>query len=201
MTGSSAKPSLLFRIAFRVVSGCRRIIYRMLSNNRIEGEVVRIQALQCVGKGKIVCGGGVQVGYFPSPDFFSTCAYIEARHPEARISIGAGTIFNNNLTIIAERSHIAIGQQCLFGYNVEVIDSDFHALKQSDREQGVGHETASISIGDHVFVGSNVTILKGVTLGDGAVIANGAMVTQDVPPHAIVGGNPARLLKALKADE
>lgn len=52
-----------------------------------------------------------------------------------------------------------------------------------------------ISIGDDVWIGYNSTILSGVTVGQGAVIAAGSTVTRDVPPYAIVGGNPARLLK------
>ncbi len=43
--------------------------------------------------------------------------------------------------------------------------------------------------------GGNVTILRGVTIGDGAVLAAGAVVTKDVPPYAIVGGVPAKVIK------
>jgi acetyltransferase-like isoleucine patch superfamily enzyme/glycosyltransferase involved in cell wall biosynthesis len=53
----------------------------------------------------------------------------------------------------------------------------------------------AITVGDDVWIGYNSTILSGVTIGQGAVIAAGSTVTRDVPPYAIVGGNPARLLK------
>lgn len=52
-----------------------------------------------------------------------------------------------------------------------------------------------ITVGDDVWIGFNSTILSGVTLGQGAIVAAGSMVTRDVPPYAIVGGNPARVLK------
>jgi hypothetical protein len=50
-------------------------------------------------------------------------------------------------------------------------------------------------IGNDVWIGQDVSILRGLTIGDGAVIAASAVVTKDVPPFAIVGGNPARFIR------
>jgi len=52
-----------------------------------------------------------------------------------------------------------------------------------------------IVIGDDVWVGNNCTFLSGVTVGQGAVIAAGSIIARDIPPYAIAGGNPARVLK------
>lgn len=52
-----------------------------------------------------------------------------------------------------------------------------------------------ITIEDEVWIGTNAVILSGVTIGKGAIIAAGAVVIKDVPPYALVGGNPARVIK------
>ncbi len=50
-------------------------------------------------------------------------------------------------------------------------------------------------VGNDVWIGYNATIMPGVTIGDGAIIASNATVTKDVEPYAIVGGNPAKLVR------
>ena len=53
----------------------------------------------------------------------------------------------------------------------------------------------SIRIGNDVWIGSHVLLLEGVSIGDGAIVAAGAVVTKDVPPYAIVGGVPAKIIR------
>lgn len=56
-------------------------------------------------------------------------------------------------------------------------------------------------VGNDVWFGRDVTIMPGVQIGDGVIIAAGSMVTKDVAPYTIVGGNPARMIKKRFSDE
>lgn len=62
-------------------------------------------------------------------------------------------------------------------------------------EEDEPHENRKIVIGNDVWIGANACIMPGVKIGDGSVIGAGAIVTKDVPPFAVVAGNPARILK------
>lgn len=53
----------------------------------------------------------------------------------------------------------------------------------------------NVKIGDCVWLGNRVMIMGGVNIGEGAIVAAGSVVTKDVPPLAIVGGNPAKVIK------
>ena len=55
-------------------------------------------------------------------------------------------------------------------------------------------------IGNDVWIGGNVTILPGVTIGNNGVVAAGAVVTEDVPDNTLVGGVPAKVIKAIEND-
>ena len=59
--------------------------------------------------------------------------------------------------------------------------------------EGIGK--GDIIVEDDVWIGCRVTVLSGVHIGQGAVVAAGALVTKDVPPYAIVGGVPAKVIK------
>ena len=54
-----------------------------------------------------------------------------------------------------------------------------------------------VVIEDNVWIGGNVVILPGVTIGEGSVIAAGSIVTRDIPPRVVAGGNPCRVIRPL----
>ena len=62
-------------------------------------------------------------------------------------------------------------------------------------------EMRPVEIGNDVFIGANVVVFNGVKIGDGAIVAAGAVVTKDVPPYAIVGGVPAKVIRMRFSDD
>lgn len=111
-----------------------------------------------------------------------------------KIEVGNNVGLNVNCWI-SGGGRVIIGDDVLIGPNV-IIHSANHKFDRLDipiRLQG--HEFKQIIIEDDVWVGAGAIILAGVTVHKGAVIAAGAVVTRDVPPKAIVGGVPAKIMK------
>ena len=87
-------------------------------------------------------------------------------------------------------SHVMMGPDC-------IIYTVMHNYERTDipmMDQGYT-PVQPVIIGNDVWIGSRVTIMPGVTLGDGCVVGAGAVVTRDVPPCAVVGGVPAKIIK------
>ena len=61
-------------------------------------------------------------------------------------------------------------------------------------ERGTSYSNGPIVVKDDVWFGMDVTVLSGLTIGQGAIIAAGSVVTKSIPPYAIVGGNPAKII-------
>ena len=67
----------------------------------------------------------------------------------------------------------------------------------AEMHMNMGHPTCKgdIKVGNDVWIGATSTIMSGITIGDGAIIGAGSMVTKNVPPFAIVAGNPSKIVK------
>lgn len=120
--------------------------------------------------------------------------------------IGHGRIYASN--------NVTIGDHCLLSDNVSILDSDLHPVSAKARAasaiklvggefldvySGVGN--APVVIGDNCWIGYGSAVLKGVKLGIGAIVGAGSVVTRDVPPWAIVAGNPAKVIREIPPDE
>lgn len=102
-------------------------------------------------------------------------------------------VFINSCCHFQDQGGVTIGDGSLIGHNVVLatINHDF------DPAHRVDNHPSPIVIGKNVWIGSNATILPGVSIEDGAVVAAGAVVTKNVPANMIVGGVPAKIIKAV----
>src|SRR5262245_10541551 len=158
------------------------------------GDHLKIERVPYIlNHGRIILGNHVELSG-SSDILFSN---ILCQDPELRIGdhtfIGHGCSFD-----IAES--VVIGDHCRVAAAVRIRDFDGHPLDAELRRAGKPTPPQGIKpirIGNDVWIGNNAMILKGVTIGDRAVVSALSLVADDVPADALVGGNPARVIKFL----
>lgn len=115
----------------------------------------------------------------------------------ATIDLGNAVLLTGGVRLNAARA-ITVGDGTMFAAHALVSDCDWHGLY--DRVEA-GRGAQAVHIGTNVWVGDGAFIGKGVTIGDHAVVGARAVVVKDVPPCAIVAGNPARVVGQLDPDQ
>ena len=140
---------------------------------------------------------------------YSGCSF--ALGENGTCSIGDFTLLNGAIIMAEER--VEIGSHCLIAWNVGIADSDFHPIAPAERRADAealapffkdkpdrpSLVAAPVVIADNVWIGMNAIILKGVTIGENSVIAAGAVVSKPVPANVIVAGNPAVVVREIRA--
>lgn len=115
--------------------------------------------------------------------------HMKARFYDPRnISIGEDTIVGEGV-VLDGRDKLVIGSHVDIASEVMIYNSQHDV-----NEESFSATYGPVKIEDYVFIGPRVIILAGVTVGRGAVVGAGAVVTKDVPPYAIVGGVPAKII-------
>ncbi len=124
--------------------------------------------------------------------------------PVEQVEVGKGTYGGIDVMVYSLKNKLRIGNYCSIGPHVKFILNADHNTNTITtfpfkvRLLGQQYEAESkgdIILEDDVWVGYGAIILSGVIIGRGAVIASGAVVSKDVPPYAIVGGVPARIIR------
>jgi acetyltransferase-like isoleucine patch superfamily enzyme len=130
--------------------------------------------------------------------------------PGATLTIGARSFVGLGLMSIAER--VDVGDDVMVSWGATIVDHNSHSLLARERVgdveqwlQGVkdwtGVRIAPVRIENRAWLGFNVAILPGVIVGEGAIVGACAVVTKSIPAWSIAGGNPARVIRELTADE
>jgi acetyltransferase-like isoleucine patch superfamily enzyme len=136
-------------------------------------------------------------------------AYYVARHG---FQIGDYSYGTPVIRSWGEGARLIVGHYCSIATGVEFILGGHHrpehvttfpmsAVFGTDPRADGPWSRGDIVIGSDVWIAAGATILSGVSIGDGAVVGARAVVTQDVPPYAVVAGNPARIIRKRFSDE
>ena len=105
-----------------------------------------------------------------------------------------------NKTYLGCRLTISVGSRVSIGNHVLVADNPGHPMDaMKRRSQGVEpDQIRPVTICDDVWIGNGCKIMPGVTIGEGAVVGAASIVTKDVPPHTLVAGSPAKVIRDLR---
>lgn len=126
-----------------------------------------------------------------------------------KVSVGDYTNIRRG-TMIGAVSRVEIGHGVMISNDVVIVDNNNHPTDPDERVSMVHggwgtnawmwkhSASAPIVIEDNVWIGQFARINKGVVVGRNSIVAAAAVVTKDVPPNAIVAGNPARVVKMLR---
>lgn len=121
----------------------------------------------------------------------STVATLElVSLPGGHLEIGNNVFINYGSSLVAG-AHVVIGDDCLIGTHVMVMDCDFHRIEDKTWDT----TGDPIVLEERVWLGNRSMVLKGVRIGHDAVVAAGSIVTHDVPPRTLVAGVPSRIIR------
>ena len=107
--------------------------------------------------------------------------------------------FMNYDCVILDVCEVRIGDNCLIAPQVGIYTA-CHPMDAAERLSGKEYG-APVTIGNNCWIGGRAVINPGVTLGDNVVVASGAVVTKSFPSNVLIGGVPAKIIKALEPKE
>ncbi len=127
----------------------------------------------------------------------------------ASVQVGDKTFIGGSSLICSKK--ITIGNDVLIAWGCTIVDHDSHSTSFSLRKNDVSEwmaerkdwthvEQEEVVICDKSWIGFNSIILKGVVVGEGAIVGAGSVVTKNVPPWTVVGGNPAKIIRKISKD-
>lgn len=114
-----------------------------------------------------------------------------------KTNINGGTIMNTRATVTFKKySGAAFGLTVITGNHMSIPGKHHKMItdKDKDRLDSLHEYDKNVVVGEDVWLAANVTLLPGVTIGRGAIVGAGSVVRYDVPPYAIVTGNPAKVV-------
>ena len=170
-------PYIADQTVMEELEGCRKILQRLNTADRSDGELIKKIVKELLGKSE---------NAVINPPFYCDYGF--------NIEVGKNFFANYNCTIL-DVAKVKIGDNCQFAPNVAVYTAGhpIHPVsRNSQYEYGI-----SVTIGDNVWIGGNSVIVPGVHIGSNTVIGAGSVVTKDIPDWVIAAGNPCRVIRKI----
>lgn len=132
---------------------------------------------------------------------------------EGRMEIGRFVYVGDGVIVSAQES-VRIGEATLLAHGVQVFDNNSHPINAvareiqfrrmvgvKDRSAPIQIDAAPVEIGKRCWIGMNSLVMKGLAIGNDSIVAAGSMVSASLPEGVIAGGNPAKIIRELTAEE
>lgn len=143
---------------------------------------------------KIKGEGRIKINTTDGRVYISKGSYIFASGGE--LEIGSGVFFNSNLNIVCHKK-ITIGDDCMFGHNICIFDSDHRFDIPGDKFSTQGYVVREVCIANNVWVGAGSVITKGTTIGSNVVVGANSVVRGYLGENSLYAGNPVKRLRGI----
>jgi acetyltransferase-like isoleucine patch superfamily enzyme len=185
--GTSHKAASWKGVAAQTLGWVTTLPYRLNPRVTIGAGLLGNGRLRIVGPGRVILGRGVNAWSHAEVNRLITT------RPGAVIQVGPNARLNGCTIIAAER--VEVGADCVLG-SCEIRDQLPYSEAPLRRREPSAAQPVILE--ENVWIGGQVSVLPGVRIGRDAVVGMHAVVFKDVPPGVIVGGNPARIIRALE---
>lgn len=133
-------------------------------------------------RGKLTVGTNVRVGTGSRWDI----------GPNSKVDIGDDTYFSPD-TLLISSTAVSVGTGCAISWQTQILDDDFHTLEIDSVPR---NRSASVIIGNRVWIGTRCIVLKGSEIADGCVVAAGSVIAGEfAEPNCLIGGVPAKIIR------
>ena len=174
-------------------------VIRQADINADASAIIMYRKLRIAGRNRLVIGPGSTLS-----------ANVSFERDAAEVIIGANTEIGASHIVCATR--VEIGDDVLIAWGCTINDHNSHPIPWSQRKDDIRERyfgrkdwsnvvSRPIKLGNKCWIGMHSIILKGVEVGEGAIVGAGSVVTSNVPPWTIVGGNPARVIREISATQ
>lgn len=150
-------------------------------------------------KGTMQLGSGVRINSLYAANAIGGQTFMSIKvRPGATLKIGNNVALSNSAIYCAD--HISLEDDVFIGGDCKIYDTDFHSVLYNERlaVPEEGKRTAPVCIKKGVLVGTGSIVLKGVTIGEKSVIGAGSVVSKNIPPNEIWGGNPIQFIRKIE---